>query len=99
MVGGIEKENGPISLKHSKTDQFGQGSKIYLGRTKNDLCPVAAILAYLALRGNIQGPLFVPYSAKFSRRIIFTVFAVFADSSCTTKIKLLKTFQLKFSMV
>ena len=47
-----------ISLRHSKTDQFGQGSKIYLGRTKNDLCPVAAILAYLALRGNIQGPLF-----------------------------------------
>ena len=44
-----------ISLRHSKT---GQGSKIYLGRTKNDLCPVATILAYLALRGNIQGPLF-----------------------------------------
>ena len=49
-----------ISLRHSKTDQFGQGSKIYLGRTKNDLCPAATILAYLAkaLRGNIQGPLF-----------------------------------------
>ena len=47
-----------ISLKHSKTDQFGQGSKIYLGRTRNDLCPVAAILAYLVLRGNMQGPIF-----------------------------------------
>ena len=47
-----------ISLRHSKTNQFGQGSKIHLGRTKNDLCPVAAILAYLALRGNVQGPLF-----------------------------------------
>ena len=44
-----------ISLKHSKTDQFGQGSKTYLGRIKNDLCPVAAILTYLALRGKIQG--------------------------------------------
>ena len=47
-----------ISLRHSETDQFGQGSKIYLGRTKNGLCPVAAILAYLAVRKNIQGPLF-----------------------------------------
>lgn len=44
-----------ISLKHSKTDQFGQGSKTYLGRIKNDLCPVAAILTYLALRGKMQG--------------------------------------------
>ena len=48
-----------INLKHSKTGQFGQRSEIYLGRTKNDLCPVTAILAYLAFRGNIQGPLFM----------------------------------------
>ena len=33
----------------------------------------------------------IPYSAKFSRRIIF---AVFADSSRTAKIKLLETFRL-----
>ena len=33
------------------------------------------------------------YSAKFSRRIIFTVFA---DSSGTTKIKLLESFRLNF---
>ena len=38
----------------------------------------------------------LPYSAKFSRCIIFTVFA---DSSGTVKIKLLKTFQLKCSRV
>ena len=35
----------------------------------------------------------LPYSAKFSRRIIFTVFA---DLSSTTKIKLHETFQLNF---
>ena len=35
----------------------------------------------------------IPYSAKFSRHIIFTVFA---DSSCTAKIKLLETFRLNF---
>ena len=35
----------------------------------------------------------LPYSAKFSRRIIF---AVFADSSGTAKIKLLETFRLNF---
>ena len=33
----------------------------------------------------------IPYSAKFLRRIIF---AVFADSSRTAKIKLLETFRL-----
>ena len=35
----------------------------------------------------------LPYSAKFSRHIIF---AVFMDSSGTAKIKLLETFQLNF---
>ena len=35
----------------------------------------------------------LPYSAKFSRHIIF---AVFADSSSTAKIKLLESFRLNF---
>ena len=38
----------------------------------------------------------LPYSAKFSRRIIFMVFA---DLSGTTKMKLLETFRLNFSGV
>ena len=40
-----------IHLRKSKTDQLGRGVDIYLGRTDEDLCPVAALLAYLAVRG------------------------------------------------
>ena len=47
-----------VRLKASKTDPFRVGIDIYVGRTKNDLCPVAAVLAYMALRGQGPGPLF-----------------------------------------
>ena len=47
-----------IHLRFSKTDQCGRGAYVYLGRTDNDLCPVAAMLAYLAIRGGDDGPLF-----------------------------------------
>ena len=47
-----------IHLRRSKTDQLGKGLDIYLGRTDEDLCPVAALLAYLAIRGKEPGPLF-----------------------------------------
>ena len=39
-----------IHLSHSKTDQFHQGVDIYLGKTGQELCPVSALLAYLAVR-------------------------------------------------
>ena len=39
-----------ITLCHSKTDQAGKGSIIYLGRTGDKVCPVTALLAYLAVR-------------------------------------------------
>ena len=47
-----------IHLRSSKTDQFRQGVDIFLGRTGQDLCPVSALLAYLAVRGSAPGPLF-----------------------------------------
>ena len=49
-----------IHLRRSKTDQFGKGIDIhvYLGTTGDDLCPVSALLAYLAVRGSAAGPLF-----------------------------------------
>ena len=37
---------------------------IYLGRTDNLLCPVAAVAAYLAVRGNTPGPLFMLANGK-----------------------------------
>ena len=48
-----------VFLKRSKTDPFGAGLSVHVGRTGDQLCPVAAILAYLAIRPPSPGPLFV----------------------------------------
>ena len=47
-----------LHLKRAKMDQLGKGAYIYIRRSDNDLCPVAALLAYLALRNTDPGPLF-----------------------------------------
>ena len=46
-------------LRQSKTDQFGPGVDIILGRTGCDLCPVAAVLGYVAARGDRKGSFFL----------------------------------------
>ena len=51
-----------IHLKRSKCDQFGTGSDIVVGRTGENLCPVAALLDYLARRGDTPGPFFLTSS-------------------------------------
>ena len=48
-----------IHLRHSKTDPFGAGLTIYLGRTGHPICPVSALLSYMSLRGQHPGPLFL----------------------------------------
>ena len=48
-----------VHLRQSKTDPFGAGVTIYLGRSGDRICPVTAMLAYLALRPRGNGPLFV----------------------------------------
>ena len=47
-----------VRIKQSKTDLFRQGVTVFLGRTDTALCPVAAVLPYLALRGPGDGLLF-----------------------------------------
>lgn len=47
-----------LRLKASKTDPFRKGVDIVMGRTYNELCPIEAMLAFLAIRGNKQGFLF-----------------------------------------
>ena len=49
-----------VRIKASKTDPFRQGVDIFIGKTDNKLCPVAAmtLLSYLAKRGNNEGMLF-----------------------------------------
>ena len=58
----IDRRDNPtliqIHLKTSKTDQEMKGMNIYVGKTTNDLCPVAALSAYLAIRDQSMGPFF-----------------------------------------
>jgi len=56
-----------VTIKRSKTDQFAKGVTLSIGATGTDLCPVAAMLAYLAQRGNTPGPIFI-----FSDRRLLT---------------------------
>ena len=53
-----------VQIKASKTDHFRQGVNIHIGRTKNDLCPVTALLVYLAAHGNAPWPL--PFQGWFT---------------------------------
>ena len=48
-----------VNIKASKTDPFRRGVTIYLGRTHNQICPVAATLRYMVEIGLAEGPLFV----------------------------------------
>ena len=47
-----------VNIKTSKTDPFRRGVLVYLGSTNGDVCPVAAVLAYIVLRGSAPGLFF-----------------------------------------
>ena len=47
----------------SKTDPFGKGVALYVDRTHQRICPVAAILAFLAIRLGSKGSLFINRNA------------------------------------
>ncbi len=47
-----------VHLKQSKCDQLGRGADVFIGRTADDICPVAAVMAYMARRGGASGPFF-----------------------------------------
>ena len=63
----VDNEDAPtvfkIHLKRTKTTQFS-GVDVYLGSTGNCLCPVAALMAYIAVRMS-AGPLFWFQSGRF----------------------------------
>jgi len=48
-----------VRLRQSKTDPFGAGLTIHLGATGDNLCPIAAMLGYLAVRPSTPGPIFL----------------------------------------
>ena len=43
-----------VHLRSSKCDQYGKGADVFVGKTGNTLCPVAACLAYLTVRGKTE---------------------------------------------
>ena len=47
-----------LHLKTSNTDHERKVADVYVGKTGDILCPVSALLAYLAVRGALPGPLF-----------------------------------------
>ena len=47
-----------VRIKASKTDPFRKGIDVFLGRTHSQLCPVEAMMAFLAIRGDKAGFLF-----------------------------------------
>ena len=68
----VDKHDDPsmvrIRLNQSKTDPFRHGVDVFLGRTRADLCPVSALLAYIAVRPAVCGPLFVFGDGSFLSR-------------------------------
>ena len=48
-----------VRIKASKTDQFLAGTSIFLAAAGTELCPVSAVLCYLAERPNGEGPIFL----------------------------------------
>ena len=47
-----------IYLRRSKTDQIGKGVMVHPEKMDQDICPVASLLAYLAIMGSSNSPLF-----------------------------------------
>ena len=60
-----------VTIKQSKTDPFRMEVNIYLGATDRPICPVVGILPYLAVRGNLAGPLFITEDGKGLTRQFF----------------------------
>ena len=72
MVDSVSKPTAvQVRIKESKTDPFRKGVMVYLGFTEDELCPVAAVTAYLAVRGRDPGPFFrLKGGAPLSREVL-----------------------------
>lgn len=53
-----------VRIKASKTDPFQVGFYVHVGLGRAPLCALQAMLAFLALRGNSPGPLFLLQSGQ-----------------------------------
>ena len=48
-----------VHLRVSKCDQFGKGVDVFVGKSNTLRCPVVAVVAYMAARGQRPGPFFL----------------------------------------
>jgi len=60
-----------ITIKHSKGDQFRKGNEFAWEKTTHAVCPVRALVKYLARQGGTPGPLFVWPNNKALTRASF----------------------------
>ena len=60
-----------LTIKQSKTDPFRKGVRLCLGRTGSVVCPIKAVLPYLAIRGSAPGSLFILESGAHLTRAHF----------------------------
>ena len=61
-----------VTIKQSKTDPFRKGVNLFVGRGSASICPVAAVLDYLAVRGMEPGPLFRFWDGRYLTRQRFS---------------------------
>ena len=61
-----------VAVKQSKTDPFRKGVALFVGRTVCSLCPVAALLDYMLVRGSAPGPLFQYRDGRLLTRARFS---------------------------
>ena len=52
-----------ITLKQSRTNQYKQGTHIYLGRTSHQVYPVKVLICYLDRHRGRPGPLYITYQS------------------------------------
>ena len=60
-----------ICVKCSNTDSFDTSFILHVGHTRDELCPVAAMLSYLAQRPPDPGFLFLSMMARLCHGIVF----------------------------
>ena len=61
-----------LRIKASKTDPFRKGCFLHIGKGEFPLCAISSLLAYLTLRGDAPGPLFLFRDGRLLSRALLT---------------------------
>ena len=75
-----------VRLKRSKNDPFAVGTRVCIGATNQSVCPVTALLGYLAIRPKRSGPLFIfqDGSTLSRERLVSSLRQVLSDVGVST---------------